>query len=70
MPADLKHPLLDGNKRAAWASLLLFVELNGGRWHPDPPAIDEAEAAMLAVAAGGWDEAAMTGWLRDRILCG
>jgi death on curing protein len=24
------HPLLDGNKRAAWASLLLFVDLNGG----------------------------------------
>ncbi|MHB8247177.1 MAG: type II toxin-antitoxin system death-on-curing family toxin [Acidimicrobiales bacterium] len=44
------HPLLDGNKRAAWASLVLFVDLNGGSWKPDPPDVDEAEAAMLAVA--------------------
>ena len=64
------HPLIDGNKRAAWASLLLFVELNGGRWDPDPPAANEAEAAMLAVAAGQMEEAAMTGWLRDRVLFG
>lgn len=25
------HPLPDGNKRAAWACLLLFVDLNEGR---------------------------------------
>lgn len=23
------HPLVDGNKRAAWAALVLFVDLNG-----------------------------------------
>lgn len=45
------HPLLDGNKRAAWASLVLFVDLNGGSWDPDPPEVDDAETAMLAVAA-------------------
>ena len=64
------HPLIDGNKRAAWASLLMFIDLNGGRWDPDPPVCDEAEAAMVAVAAGGLEEAAMTGWLRDRVLFG
>ena len=30
------HPLPDGNKRAAWAALVMFVDLNGGRWEPDP----------------------------------
>lgn len=30
------HPLPDGNKRAAWAAcLVMFVDLNGGRWDPD-----------------------------------
>jgi death on curing protein len=23
------HPLIDGNKRAAWAALVLFIDLNG-----------------------------------------
>jgi death-on-curing protein len=36
------HPLPDGNKRAAWVSLRLFVEINGWRWEPYP-AVDEAE---------------------------
>ena len=31
------HPLPDGNKRAAWASLLLFIDLNGGHWSPILP---------------------------------
>ncbi len=61
------HPLPDGNKRAAWATLTLFVDLNDGRWTPDPPNVDESEQAMLAVAAGEIDEAAFTAWLRDRV---
>lgn len=61
------HPLVDGNKRAAWASLLLFVDLNGGRWEPDPPLVDEAEAAMLRVAAGEMEEHELAAWLRDRV---
>ncbi len=50
------HPLPDGNKRAAWASLVMYIDLNGGKWDPDPPDVDEAEAAMLAVAAHDVDE--------------
>jgi death on curing protein len=64
------HPLPDGNKRAAWAALTLFVELNGGGWDPDPPNVDEAEAAMLAVAAGKVDEAQLAVWLRQRVRFG
>lgn len=61
------HPLPDGNKRSAWAALVLFVDLNGGRWDPDPPDVDDAEATMVAVAAGEIDEGALADWLRARI---
>jgi hypothetical protein len=49
------HPLPDGNKRAAWAAMVLFIDLNHGAWEPEPPDIGEAEEAMLAIAAGGVD---------------
>ena len=61
------HPLPDGNKRAAWAALVLFIDLNNGVWDPDPPNVDEAEAAMLAVAAHEVDEAWLADWLRTRV---
>jgi death-on-curing protein len=61
------HPLLDGNKRAAWAALVLFVDLNGGAWDPDPPDVDDSEAAMFAVAAHEVDEAWLADWLRERV---
>jgi death-on-curing protein len=51
------HPLPDGNRRAAWAALVLFIDLNDGVWDPDPPDIDQAEEAMPAIAAGDVDEA-------------
>ena len=50
------HPLPDGNKRTAWMALLLFIDLNDGGWDPDPPDVNQAEEAMLAVAAGEVDE--------------
>ena len=62
------HPLPDGNKRAAWASLVVFVDLNGGKWDPDPPDIDGAERTMVAVAAGEMDEEALATWLRERVV--
>ena len=62
-----KHPLPDGNKRAAWAALVLFLDLNGIVWSPDPPDIDEAEQAMLAVAAHEVDESWFADWLRQRV---
>lgn len=60
------HPLLDGNKRATWASLLMFLDLNGIEWSPDPPGVDDAERAMLAVAAHQVNEAWLADWLRSR----
>lgn len=61
------HPLLDGNKRAAWMALVMFVELNGGRFKPDPPDVDDAESAMLAIAAHEVDEQWLESWLRERV---
>ena len=61
------HPLPDGNKRAAWAALLMFVDLNDGRWTPDPPDVDEAVEAMLAIAARDVDEEWFADWLRQRV---
>jgi death-on-curing protein len=60
------HPLPDGNKRAAWVSLRVFVDMNGWMWEP-VPTIDEAEKAVLAIAAGDWDEALTATWLREHL---
>ena len=61
------HPLPDGNKRAAWACLILFIDLNGGHWDPDPPDVDDAVHIMLAIAARDVDEARVVDWLRQRV---
>ncbi len=55
------HSLPDGNKRLAWQALTIFCALNGRQL--DVPA-DDAVAAMLAIAAGELDEAAVADWLR------
>ena len=62
------HPLPDGNKRAAWAALVVFIDLNSGQWSPDPPDVDDAEQAMLAVAAGQISEREFAAWLRERVV--
>jgi death-on-curing protein len=33
------HPLLDGNKRAAWVAMRLFVAVNGWDWRTRPTAM-------------------------------
>jgi len=57
------HPLLDGNKRAAWVTLRLFIEMNGWTWRTYP-GVDEAEQAVLAVSSSEWDEERTAAWLR------
>ena len=47
-------------------SLRLFVEINGWAWDLQP-SVDEAEAAVLAVAGGDWDETATTAWLSEHL---
>jgi len=62
------HPLPDGNKRAAWACLVLFIDLNDGSWNDSQPDTDHAVDAMLAVAARDVDERWLAGWLRERAV--
>ncbi|MDP3983781.1 MAG: hypothetical protein Q8Q52_02090 [Acidimicrobiia bacterium] len=45
----------------------MFIDLNHGSWDPDPHDIDQAEKAMLAIAAGEVDETWTAAWLRERV---
>jgi death on curing protein len=56
------HPFVDGNKRAAFASLIVFLGLNGIDFVPPPEA---ATAIMLALAAGEVGEENLAHWIRD-----
>jgi prophage maintenance system killer protein len=60
------HALPDGNKRVSWACLVAYLDLNGVVWDPDPPDVDEAESAVIAMAAREIDEAWLAKWLRER----
>ena len=55
------HPFVDGNERAGFLSVGLFLALNGYRLK-----VTQAEAAltMLALAAGDLDEAMFAAWIR------
>ncbi len=60
------HPLPDGNKRAAWLSLVEFVERNGYRLEqPDP---DEAVEVLLRLASSDLSEADFVKWLGPRLI--
>lgn len=56
------HPFVDGNKRAAFLAVGLFLYLNGYRLTASQA---DATLTMLAVAAGQMDEAALAQWLRS-----
>jgi len=45
----------------------MFIDLNHGTWDPDPPDIDQAEEAMLALAADDVDETWTAARLRERV---
>jgi death on curing protein len=55
------HAFVDGNKRAAFLAVGLFLALNGHRLIASQA---EATLTMLAVAAGQMDESAFALWLR------
>lgn len=56
------HPFVDGNKRAAFGSMIVFLGLNGIDLDVPP---EDATAIILEVAAGGIDEDGLARWLRD-----
>ena len=57
------HPFHDGNKRIAFVTMAVFLELNGVEL-----AATEADVVtvMLALAAGELDEDGLAKWLRSR----
>ena len=58
------HPFVDGNKRAALLSLIVFLGLNGVDFVVPEP---EAVVAIQTLAAGTLSEEGLALWIRDRI---
>lgn len=58
------HAFVDGNKRIAFAAMMVFLRLNGIRFAPPPP---EATAIMIALAAGEIVEDGLARWIADNI---
>ena len=56
------HPFIDGNKRAALGSCVVFLRLNGSEPKPDGP---EWEELVLTIAAGSLDREQATIKLRE-----
>lgn len=55
------HPFVDGNKRTGFLAGVLFLELNGYRFHASQ---DDATEAVLNLAAGSSSEADYEQFLR------
>ncbi len=55
------HPFIDGNKRAAFLTLVLFLRRNGRTLAVSN---DDAVRTILAVAAGECDIARLADWVR------
>ena len=58
------HPFLDGNKRAAWMALVLFLALNGLELEATDAG---AVVAMLALASGELTDEEFTLWVREHV---
>ena len=58
------HAFVDGNKRAAFLAMGLFLAINGYRLVATQA---DATLTMLGVASGDLDEGALADWIRNRI---
>ena len=58
------HPLPDGNKRAAFLSVWLFVEMNDRPFAGEDPDVDVPMMERIAAGESGGDEIAQ--WLAKR----
>jgi len=56
------HPFVDGNKRAAFQAMMVFLRINGIPFAPRP---SDATAIILSLAAGEVGEEGLTRWIRD-----
>ena len=58
------HPFVDGNKRAAFASIVVFLGLNGIDFIAPP---EQATAIILGLAAGEVSEDGLARWVGDNL---
>ena len=58
------HPFHDGNKRIAFVTMAVFLELNGVEFEADEP---EVVTVVLALAASEMTEEELASWVRARI---
>jgi death-on-curing protein len=58
------HPFIDGNKRTALASIVVFLGLNGLDLDAPPP---ETTAMILGMAAGEISEGNLARWISSNI---
>ena len=58
------HPFVDGNKRTAFASLMVFLGLNGLDFDVPP---EQATASILGLAAGEVSEESFARWVSDNL---
>jgi death-on-curing protein len=58
------HPFVDGNKRAAFASMIVFLGLNGIDFLV---AAEQATAIIMALAAGEIGEDDLARWIDDNL---
>jgi death on curing protein len=56
------HPFVDGNKRTAFASMIIFLGLNGIDFDVPP---QDATVMILSLAAGEVSEESFARWIRD-----
>lgn len=56
------HAFVDGNKRAAFLAMVVFLRKNGIAFSPPEP---NSVAAMLALSAAEIDEDGLARWIRD-----
>jgi death-on-curing protein len=56
------HAFVDGNKRAAFMTMVVFLRKNDVRFAPDQA---HATAIMLSLAAGEVSEQSLARWIRD-----
>jgi death on curing protein len=56
------HAFVDGNKRIAFLSMMIFLRKNGVRFAPDQA---HATKMMMSLAAGEVSEESLARWMRD-----
>lgn len=57
------HPFVDGNKRTAFAAMMVFLRINSVRFAPSPA---DATRAMLALASSEMSETELAEWIALR----